>query len=117
MFKLTNEKNSNIDVVITVTEASHSPYFNMVKRNSKGMIDLVISPTKMLTRRQDAPNVYNMATVAYVLKPEFVMTNQSIFDGRVSAVSVPQERAIDIDTLIDFKMAEFYLSQRGNKSL
>jgi|TARA_B110000879_G_scaffold212475_1_gene308908 N-acylneuraminate cytidylyltransferase len=111
------EQNNDIDVVVTVTDASRSPYFNMVKRNSDGTVDLVISPSKTLTRRQDAPNVYDMATVAYVLRPEFVMTQQSIFDGRVHAVSVPQERAIDIDTSIDFKMAEFYLSQTGDKSL
>lgn len=111
------EKNNDIDVVVTVTDASRSPYFNMVKRNSDGTVDLVISPSKTLTRRQDAPIVYDMATVAYVLRPEFVMTQQSIFDGRVHAVSVPQERAIDIDTSIDFKMAEFYLSQTGDKIL
>jgi len=28
---------------------------------------------------------------------------------------VPRERAIDIDTIIDFRMAEFYLSQQGNE--
>jgi len=105
----------NIDVVVTVTEALRSPYFNMVKKNADGTIDLVIPPSNALTRRQDAPSVYDMATVAYVLRTEFVMTHQSIFEGRVAAVDVPLERAIDIDTITDFKMAEFYLSQQGNK--
>ena len=105
----------NVDVVVTVTEAFRSPYFNMVKKNADGTIDLVIPPSYALTRRQDAPSVYDMATVAYVLRTEFVMTHQSIFEGRVAAVDVPIERAIDIDTITDFKMAEFYLSQQGNK--
>ena len=105
----------NIDVVVTVTEALRSPYFNMVKKNADGTIDLVIPPSNALTRRQDAPSVYDMATVAYVLRTKFVMTHQSIFEGRVAAVDVPLERAIDIDTITDFKMAEFYLSQQGNK--
>jgi CMP-N-acetylneuraminic acid synthetase len=107
------EKKGGVDVVVTVTEASRSPYFNMVKRNSDGTVDLLISPPNILTRRQDAPSVYDMSTVAYVLRPEFVMTHQSIFDGRVRAVHVPLERAIDIDTLMDFRLAEFYLSQQG----
>jgi len=106
----------NIDVVITVTEALRSPYFNMVKKNADGTVDLVIQPSNTLTRRQDAPKVYDMATVAYVLRTEFVMKHHSIFDGRVRAVHVPPERAIDIDTLTDFKMAEFYLSQRGDEN-
>jgi N-acylneuraminate cytidylyltransferase len=110
------EKNDDVDVVVTVTDAARSPYFNMVKRNSDGTVALVISPSTTLTRRQDAPSVYDMATVAYVARPEFVMTHQSLFDGKVRAVHVPLERAIDIDTLIDFKMAEFYLLQTGNES-
>ena len=107
----------DVDVVVTVTDAARSPYFNMVKRNSDGTVALVISPSSTLIRRQDAPIVYDMATVAYVLKPEFVMTHQSIFEGQVRAVHVPRERAIDIDTLTDFKMAEFYLSQTGSSSI
>ena len=103
----------DVDAVVTVTDASRSPYFNMVKRNPDGTVALVIPPSTTLTRRQDAPIVYDMATVAYVLRPEFVMTHQSIFDGRVRAVHVPLERAIDIDTLMDFTIAEFYLSQQG----
>ena len=105
-----------VDIIITVTEAHRSPYFNMVKKNSNGTVDLVIPPVSVLTRRQDAPVVYDMATVAYVLKPEFVLCHESIFEGRVGMVEVPRERAIDIDTLIDFKMAEFYLLQKGNES-
>lgn len=104
-----------VDMVITVTESSRNPYFNMVKENSNGQIDLLIQPSNKITRRQDAPAVYDVATVAYVARPEFIMKCKSIFDGRVNAVHVPQERAIDIDTLMDFKMAEFYLSQQGDE--
>ena len=45
------EKNDDVDVVVTVTEAARSPYFNMVKRNSDGTVALVISPSTTLTRR------------------------------------------------------------------
>ena len=100
------------DMVITVTDAHRNPYFNMVKENTDGTVALVISPTTVLKRRQDAPTVYDMATVSYIVNPEFVMKYQSHFEGKVRAVHVPLERAIDIDTLMDFKMAEFFLSQK-----
>ena len=100
------------DMVITVTDARSNPYFNMVKENTDGTVGLVIPPQATVMRRQDAPLVYDMATVAYVVKPEYVTTHQSTFEGRVRAVHVPPERAVDIDTLMDFKMAEFLLSQR-----
>ncbi len=104
-----------VDAVITVTESSRNPYFNMVKENSNGNIDLLMQPSNNFTRRQDAPVVFDVATVAYVARPEFIMKCKSIFEGRVRAVHVPLERAIDIDTLMDFKRAEFYLSQRESE--
>jgi CMP-N-acetylneuraminic acid synthetase len=100
----------NADMVITVTDAHRSPYFNMVKTNPDGSVGLVNPPQTTIARRQDAPVVYDMATVCYVANPEFVMTHNSTFEGRVKAVHVPIERAIDIDTLLDFKIAECLLN-------
>lgn len=101
------------DMVITVTDAHRSPYFNMVKVNMDGTVGLVIPPQSTITRRQDAPAVFDMATVAYVARPEFVMTHNAAFEGRVRSVHVPAERAIDIDTLLDFQIAECLLQIRG----
>lgn len=101
------------DVVITVTDAHRNPYFNMVTMRSNGAVGLVVPPTSGISRRQDAPEVFDMTTVAYVADPEFVMTHESAFAGRVKAVHVPIERSIDIDTLLDFQIAEF-LFTRGN---
>lgn len=103
------------DMVITVTDAHRSPYFNMVKANANGTVGLVIPPQSAIARRQDAPAVYDMATVAYVARPEFVMTHDATFEGRVRAVHVPTERAVDIDTLLDFQIAECLLNIREQK--
>ena len=100
------------DVVITVTDAHRSPYFNMVKANPDGTYGLVNSSISEVARRQDAPVVYDMATVCYVANSEFVMNHDSIFEGRVGAVHVPVERAIDIDTHFDFQLAELLLVSR-----
>lgn len=101
------------DVVITVTDAHRSPYFNMVKSNADGTVGLVIPPLSGIARRQDAPTVFDMATVAYVARPEFVMTHNATFEGRVRAVHVPAERSIDIDTLLDFRIAECLLKAKA----
>ena len=99
----------DVDMVITVTDAHRSPYFNMVKSNDDGTVGLVIPPPSAIARRQDAPRVFDMTTVAYVVSPEFVMNHNSVFEGRVRAVHVPVGRAIDIDTLLDFQIAESLL--------
>lgn len=103
------------DMVITVTDAHRSPYFNMVKANADGTVGLVIPPQSSIARRQDAPAVFDMATVAYVARSAFVMTHNATFDGRVRSVHVPTERAIDIDTLLDFQIAECLLNVREQK--
>ena len=101
-----------LDVVITVTDAHRNPYFNMVQTQADGTARLVIPPKQAIAGRQGAPTVFDMTTVAYVARPEFVMTSSGVFDGRVGAVHVPTERALDIDTLLDFQIAEFLLTQR-----
>jgi CMP-N-acetylneuraminic acid synthetase len=102
----------NADIVITVTAAHRNPYYNMVKTNADGTVAVVIPRKSDMNRRQDAPLVYDMATVCYVAKPEFVMTHNGAFEGRVRAVHVPTERAIDIDTLLDFQIAEGLIKLR-----
>lgn len=104
------------DMVITVTDAHRSPYFNMVRALEDGTVGLVVPPEGAIRRRQDAPTVYDMTTVGYVARPEFVMERKGVFDGRVRSVHVPVERALDIDTPLDFSIAEFLMAQRQQPS-
>jgi N-acylneuraminate cytidylyltransferase len=99
------------DVVITVKPAERNPYFNMVVMDNKGYVDRVISDSSSISRRQDAPAVFDVATVAYVARPDFVLRANGIFEGKVKAVLVPSERAIDIDTPLDFEIAEFLMTR------
>jgi CMP-N-acetylneuraminic acid synthetase len=98
---------NDADVVITVTNAHRNPYFNMVKANENGSFGLVNQTKSKITRRQDAPQIYDVTTLCYVARPKFVMTHDSIFEGKVKAVEVPNQRSIDIDSLLDFEIAEF----------
>jgi CMP-N-acetylneuraminic acid synthetase len=100
---------SDADIVITVKEADRNPYFNMVLLSKQGVARLVLSSDQPIYRRQDAPHVYDMTTVAYAARPDFVLKGHSIFEGKVRAVVVPRERALDIDTELDFRFSEFLL--------
>lgn len=100
-----NALTSTTDVVVTVTPASRSPYFNMLVRDADGFSHKVIEGSGFV-RRQDAPEVFDMTTVAYVSRPEYIMGHGSIFEGRMRSVVIPKERAIDVDDPWDFMMAE-----------
>ena len=99
------------DVVVTVKKAERSPYFNMVTIDEKGHCHLAITPETSVTRRQDAPEVYDMTTVCYVARPDFILSNYGLFSGRVRSVVIPDSRAVDIDTPMDFKMAELLVNE------
>jgi CMP-N-acetylneuraminic acid synthetase len=103
---------TNSDIIITVTDAHRSPHFNMIKIQEDGTSELVIQPQSSVVRRQDAPEVFDITTVAYVVRSEFVMSHEGAFEGNVRHVHVPPERSIDIDTLLDFKIAEYLIQSR-----
>jgi N-acylneuraminate cytidylyltransferase len=108
-------KSSQSDVCIAVTPASRSPYFNMVKMNDKGFIELVVAPENNVIRRQDAPEVFDITTSVYVTTPDFIMSNKGLFSGNISCIYVPKERAVDIDDIYDFMLAESILEARDVK--
>lgn len=102
------------DIVVTVTDAHRNPYFNMVTRDERGVLHLVIPPQGRVFRRQDAPVVYDMTTVAYVTSPAYILSHDCAFAGVLRAVHVPPERALDIDTELDFRIAECLMQYRSS---
>ena len=68
------------DICIAITPASRSPYFNMVQESGNNLIELVNKPTNSISRRQDAPEVFDITTVVYVANVEFIMKNNNLFD-------------------------------------
>jgi N-acylneuraminate cytidylyltransferase len=100
------------DAVITVTESRRNPFFNMVRKDLKGSLTLLENSGSRIVRRQEAPTIFDITTVCYVLNPDFVLRQNSIFEGRVRGIEIPSERALDIDTFFDFQIAEFFLSAR-----
>jgi N,N'-diacetyl-8-epilegionaminate cytidylyltransferase len=99
------------DIVISVKEAARSPYFNMVELDDQGFARLFKETTPRITRRQAAPPVYDMTTVVYAANVGFILGASHIFDGRVQTVLIPEIRALDIDTELDFKFAEFLVNE------
>lgn len=103
--KCINKLNVKNDIIITIQKTDRNPWFNMVKTNDKNFFEIVNKKKKIVDIRQKAPMVYDMTTVCYVARPEFILKNKSIFSGKVGALIIPQERALDIDTNFDLKIA------------
>jgi N,N'-diacetyl-8-epilegionaminate cytidylyltransferase len=101
------------DVVITGSLTNHHPAFNMVTTSEDRQSEVqLLQSGKHITRRQDAGRIYNIATVAYVSRPEFILSAKNLWDGRVKLSEVSALNAIDIDTSDDFYLAELVLNDR-----
>ncbi len=100
------------DFVITVTPARRSPYFNMVTVDARGFARLAADGKPPVAHRQEAPAVFDMTTVAYAASPDYVRTGKGLFEGRVRAVEVPAERALDIDEPLDLEIARFLYARK-----
>lgn len=105
-----------VDVVLTISPSHRNPWFNMVTRDDAGRVRLVLEPPERIHRRQDAPPVYDVGTVAFVVDPRFVLGATSLYDGTVVGVEVEAATALDIDTALDLLVAEEALRVREGRS-
>ena len=108
-------KKGRVDFVVGITPSERNPYFNMVKKGEDNQVNLVIQQGGKYSRRQDTPEIFDLTTVCYVGKPSAILTKNSIFEGKVAGVEIPRERAIDIDTKLDFQIAEFLFKSKANQ--
>ena len=102
-------ENTNADVCISVTPSSRSPFFNMVKSKDENYFELAIQSKDKINRRQDSPKIFDITTVVYAAKVDFIKQHDSIFSGKVAAVVIPKNRSLDIDDIYDFLYAETLL--------
>jgi N-acylneuraminate cytidylyltransferase len=105
-------RKGNADIVFSVTPSSANPYYNMVEiDDATGAAALSKPPAGVLHGRQKAPHVYDVVAAVYVTNPAFIRASDSIWGGRNATIEIPRERAVDIDTIVDFKLAEALLEQ------
>ena len=110
-----NQK-KNADICLAVTPASHhSPYFNMVKKSKNNFIKLANKTKRNIFRRQDTPKLFYITTTVYVLDAKFIMNNNNLFDGKITSIEVPKNRAVDIDDIHDFNFVESILYNNLSK--
>lgn len=104
------------DIVLTMRESERNPWFNMVVEDETGALRPVIQEETAYARRQDAPVTYDLTTVAYVARPEFILNTHSPWEGRVRGVIVSKRSAVDIDTEEDYNYARFLEEYSGGSA-
>ena len=100
------------DSVITGYRSNKNPYFNMVEIDTDGFARLSKKPKQLVTTRQSAPPVFAMNASIYAWKTPVLLNQSNLFSGKIKIVEMPENRSIDIDTKMDFKLVEIIMMER-----
>lgn len=102
-------KESRADWVRSVCEAEHHPYW--MYKVEDGTLEPFIENVdlKKYYRRQLLPPVFRLNGTVDVTWYETIMEKQLLYTGKISPYIMPHERSIDIDTILDFALAEQYI--------
>ena len=107
--RLIKEYNFDIDMVVSVRLAKENPYFTLFEENSDGFLNK--SKIGSFERRQDCPEVYAFNGSMYLINVESIKKSRIAELKSIKKIIMPEERSVDIDTLADWTLAEFYLKK------
>ncbi len=96
------------DIVFGISPAHRNPYFNMVSIDKDGFLHVAIEGSDAV-RRQDVPEMFDITTCVYVTSAGYVNKCKKLMEGRVGYITIPPERALDIDTPYDLHLADLML--------
>ena len=98
--------------VITGSPARRSPYFNLVEEQPDGSVDLAKRPAQPIVRRQDAPRCFDMNASIYVWRIAALLAGAGTFNPDTRLFEMPEDRSVDIDSELDFKLVELLMRER-----
>ena len=102
------------DMVVSVAEAKSNPYYVMFQEDSEGYLQHLLKGT--FIRRQDCPAVYEYNGAVYVMNVASLRAKHLSDFTRNRKYVMPASISIDLDTLDDWKYAEFLFSEKSSSS-
>jgi N-acylneuraminate cytidylyltransferase len=106
------------DLVVSVTEPSHNPYYSLVEAQPDGTLR-ICKPAEFV-RRQDAPAVWGLNGSIYVWQRAALRhaALRGFWTVSIRPSVMPRERSVDIDDALDFEWAQWlYRRQHGEQDM
>lgn len=99
------------DAVVSVCETEHSPLWANVLPENGNMDNFLVSDVKN-KRSQDLPSFYTLNGALYLVDKNKLQSEKSFFlDKNTYAYLMSREDSIDIDTLLDFQIADLIMNK------
>ncbi len=101
---------SDVDMVVTVVEAASNPYYNCYETDSDGFLHISKGDGSYV-RRQDAPKAWEYNGAVYVINIDSLKQMPLSKFPRRRMVEMERSRSIDLDTPLDWMVAEAVVAQ------
>lgn len=103
---------SDLDMVVSVREASSNPYYNIFEEDPNGFLRISKGNGKY-TRRQDAPKVWEYNGAVYVINVESLSRLPMSDFSHIRKYEMDPIHSLDLDTLFDWKIAELLIAENN----
>ena len=95
-----------LDMVVSVVEAASNPYYNCFEADPSSGLLHISKGDGTLVRRQGAPKAWEYSGAVYVINPQSLRAMPMGAFPRRMGVEMDRSRAIDLDTPLDWLVAE-----------
>jgi CMP-N-acetylneuraminic acid synthetase len=95
--------------VVSVSEPDTHPYWTYQLTEGLGLERLIDAPA--VASRQDLPTVMALNGALYFAEAAWLRRNASFIGKGTLAYVMPRERSVDLDTALDWKLAELLLKE------
>lgn len=109
-YNLIESYDDEVEMVVSVKKAKENPYFTLFEENEFGFLDK--SKKGDFQRRQDCPDVFAFNGSMYLIRVDSLKKNTFSGFKKIKKIVMPEERSIDIDTMADWILAEYYLNKQ-----
>ncbi len=107
------EKNKNdIEMVVSVKETESNPYYVLFEEDQNGFLEK--SKKGEFTRRQDCPKVYEINGAIYIINIEVLKSKNISQFTKIKKYIMDSKSSLDIDTPLDWKIAEYLINNFKN---
>lgn len=99
----------NAKSTVSVCEPSKSPYW-MYNMEENKLLCPLIPEHSLVPRRQELPKVYSLNGALYIAEIFWLQQMKNFMSNQTIGYIMPQERSYDIDTILDFQICEYILT-------
>jgi CMP-N,N'-diacetyllegionaminic acid synthase len=112
-FNVMNNKEAN--AVVSVCEVDHSPLWTNVLPKDHSL-EGFLNEELIQTPRQHLSTHYRINGAIYLVKTDYLMSIDNIYKEKCFATVMSKVNSVDIDDIVDFKLAEALMNDKLSKA-